>query len=123
MNKDPIKRRTWSIVIHGHRWNIFVMSDAQIQAEWAEDNELVKKIKEVDGFTEFSRYRIVVNDRLYGRPRFMETLFHEIVHAIVNDLTQMGEYNEELIAEMIGREMPNIFRQCKTIPKGWWECP
>ena len=109
--KDKVARRTWSLKIHGHRWDIFVMPHEELQKEWGPT--------EVNGLTDADNYRIIVTDKIYGKVCFIETLWHEVTHAILTYLTSMDKYDEELIAETMGRELPNIVNQFATLPKGW----
>jgi hypothetical protein len=115
-------RDTCQITLHGHLWTARVVADDLVQELYKKDNldALTIAPKGVRGFCDADERSIVVSTSLLGKPGFCDTLFHEVYHAILSDLTRMPEYDEELVVEMLGRELPNLIMQVALMPKEWF---
>jgi hypothetical protein len=107
------------IIIHGHLWKIKIVPDDILNAAFNKD--LQEPVKIVSGYCDYEEYEICIATSKLGKLSFTDVLFHEISHAVLADLTQMDMYNEELVVETMGRELPNLIVQVARLPQEWFK--
>ena len=120
-----IPRRTWAIKLNGRRIPVIIAAkDDMIEAMQKStfDGSPCPDSAPL-GFFDPVRNKIYLNENYYGTEIFAETLSHEITHAMLRDITQLGTFNEEVIADVIGAQLMSVAEQFKTLPKGWRGCP
>ena len=112
---------TWRFPILGKEWTLVLMTQTQMTDyinQLHPDDPTIPSVK-AWGVTLYARRQILIDVKLLGTHAFKSTIGHELTHAMLEMLTQMEEYQEELICDCIGPQLFDISEVLQTMPKGW----
>jgi hypothetical protein len=117
--------QSFSVYIRGKEWVIQVMTQDDMQ-------RVAKTLPLVAEFTDERTWRaaygicfrsirtIGLDPGILRTPLLETTIGHELTHALLDISGQADEYNEELIADVMGEDVWSVFRQVtENIPIEW----